>query len=58
MSESRYEKEGKIMQKVNFRSPRLCDIAIACSMYNVLTPFNISLNVLKESTPGGVDLAN
>ena len=45
------------MQEVNFRSPRLCDLAIACSMYNVLTPFNASLRVLKESTPGGVDLA-
>ena len=52
------EKEGKIMQEVNFRNPRLCDFAIVCSMYNVLTPFNTSLRVLKESTPGGIDLAN
>jgi hypothetical protein len=52
------EKEGKIMQEVNFRNPRLCDLAIVCSMYNVLTPFNTSLRVLKESTPGGIDLAN
>jgi len=52
------EKERKIMKEVNFRNPRLCDVAIACSMYNVLTPFNTSLRALKQSTPGGVDLAN
>jgi len=46
------------MQDANSRSPKLCDLAIACSMYNAITPFNDSLRRLKESTAGSVDLSN
>jgi len=47
-----------IMQDANFQSMKLCDLALACSMYDSLTPFNTSLNRLKASTAGIVDLSN
>jgi len=46
------------MNNANFKSMNLCDLAIACSMYDALTPFNGSLRRLKEFTAGGIDLSN
>lgn len=47
------------MNKANFESMNLCDLAIACSMYNSLTRFNASLCLLKKSfTTDRIDLSN
>ena len=46
------------MQDTNIRSLKICDLAMACSMYNALTPFNDSLRRLKEATGGSVDFTN
>lgn len=34
----------------------LCDLALACSMYNSLTSFNVSLGDLKKKTDDSIDL--
>jgi len=47
------------MKNANFESINLCDLALACSMYDSLTPFNTSLRLLKKSfTIDGIDLSN
>jgi len=46
------------MRKATFESMNLCDLALACSMYDALTPFNVSLGRLKKSTAGSIDLSN
>jgi len=43
---------------VNIKDVTLSKLAIACLMYNSLTPFNESLKLLKESTDGCIDLTN
>ena len=42
----------------SLESVNLCNLALACSMYDSLTGFNSSLRRLKESTSGGIDLSN
>ena len=47
------------MKNVNFEKMNLCDLALACSMYNSLTSFNTSLHLLKKLyTVDGMDLSN
>lgn len=46
------------MWNANLKSMNLCDLALACSMYDALTPFNVSLRRLKKCTAGGIDLSN
>lgn len=47
------------MNNANFESVNLCDLMLACSMYDSLTPFNTSLRLLKKSfTSDGIDLSN
>ncbi len=42
-----------------FKDMNLCDLALACSMYDALTPFNTSLRLLKDSsTDYCVDLSD
>jgi len=45
------------MQDV-IKNVKLYDLAIACSMYDSLTPFNTSLRRLKATTATGMDLSN
>lgn len=44
------------MNDANFENMNLCDLALACSMYNSLTPFNVSLGDLKKETDASIDL--
>jgi len=47
------------MENANFESMTLCDLALACSLYNSFTQFNTSLRLLKKSfISGGIDLSN
>ena len=46
------------MKNANLDRMNLCDLALACSMYDALTPFNVSLGRLKKSTDGSVNLPN
>ena len=46
----------KNLMNANFESVNLCDLALACSMYNSLTSFNVSLGDLKEKTDDSIDL--
>jgi hypothetical protein len=46
------------MDYSNFKDMNLCDLALACSMYDSLTPFNASLSRLKKSsTTDGINLS-
>lgn len=44
------------MKNANFENMNLCDLVLACSMYNSLTPFNVSLGDLKKKTDDSIDL--
>jgi hypothetical protein len=46
------------MHDPNYQNLKLSDIALACFIYNSLTPFNTSLHRLKELTSGAIDLSN
>ena len=43
---------------VNYENVTLCNLALACTMYDSLTPFNYSLGLLDSATGGTIDLAN
>jgi len=55
---SKEERKERTMKKANFENMNLCDLALACSMYDALMPFNTSLRLLKSDTAKDIDLLN
>jgi len=43
---------------VNYKKVTLCKLALASTMYDSLTPFNVSLGRLNKATDGNIDLTN
>ena len=43
---------------MNYKKVTLCKLALASTMYDSLTPFNVSLGRLNKATDGNIDLTN